>query len=64
VAIGLSEKKKIFCFPWMKPETVAMYWELWFEKLLKEITNCGGIVLFPTLLPSESGYRFDEIINL
>jgi len=64
IAIGFANKKKIYCFPWIKPEILIMYKDLWFKNILEYLKKENYLIIIPTINRDIIKDMFDEAINL
>ncbi len=47
-AIGLANSRKIFCFPYMRPDFINDNYDLWFKLTIDALREAGALVLVPT----------------
>lgn len=62
-ALGEILNKKIYCFPWISPDIIDMYYKLWFSEFVNEVKRKGGIILIPTEITETNKFLFDEILE-
>lgn len=59
IAIGLANNRQIYCFPWMKPEFISTFRDLWFAELIDYLKFNKTLVLIPT----NNHHQLDKIVK-
>ena len=62
-AIGLANGRRIFCFPYLRPDFINEYLDLWLKEMLDLLKRTGALVLVPTTAIGvhKAQYLCDEI---
>lgn len=61
IAMGYARGKRIFGFPWMKPEYLLAYKDLWIKEALKPLIEEDCLVIIPTVFIEELSDMFTKV---
>lgn len=61
-AIGLTNGKKIFCFPYIDPEFIEEFYSVWLKEMIDLLKESGALVLFPARAKKATEGLCDEIV--
>jgi hypothetical protein len=61
-AIGLANGKKIFCFPYIEPEFIEKFYEIWLKEMLDLLKESGALVLLPARAKKATEGLCDDIV--
>jgi hypothetical protein len=63
-AIGFSNGKRIFCFPWLDQDLIETYYNLWLKEMIDFLCKSGALVLIPAQLTNLSKTLCDNVVSL
>lgn len=63
LAIGYAYDKKIYCFPWMDPDWIMDFKDLWLIKMVSFLKSKGCLILIPTYFDDTMEHLFDDIVH-
>lgn len=63
LALGFGAGKKVFCFPWLKPEFIYEYKEAWIKQMVDFLRNEGCLVIIPTIYNDDTKELFDKVAS-
>lgn len=61
IAMGYARGKRVFCFPWLRPEFVIKYKDLWIKRVLKILVEADCLVIIPTLYKEDMSDLFTKV---
>ncbi len=64
LAIGYSSDKKIFCFPWMQPNSIQDFQDIWLKDLLLILKKEKSLILIPTEFNLKIKDIFDDVTDI
>lgn len=63
LALGFGAGKKVYGFPWLKPEFVGTYKDLWMKEMIGFLKSEGCIVIIPTNYHDSFSDLFDKVLR-
>lgn len=63
LALGFGAGKKVYGFPWLKPEFVGTYKDLWMKEMIGFLKREGCIVIIPTNYHDSFSDLFDKVLR-
>lgn len=63
LALGFGAGKKVYGFPWLKPEFVGTYKDLWMKEMIGFLKSEGCIIIIPTNYQDSFSDLFDKVLR-